>query len=217
MSRFMTDNLFNTDVQTMRRGTENERSTGLGLLLCKEFVEKHKGKIRVESEENKGSAFYVTIPEIPNRKRKTDHKTAVSATTSNCVDLEAPLLKILIAEDDLYSEMFLSTEVKTYSKEIIKAKTGTEAVEICRNNNDIDLILMDIRMPEMNGFEATRQIRKFNTDVVIIAHTADVQTEIREKSIQLGCNDYIAKPINKFELRLLIQKYFKIETFFGEN
>ena len=105
--------------------------------------------------------------------------------------------------------MLLSINVSEFSNEIIKASTGTEAVEICRNNPDTDLILMDIQMPEMNGYEATRQIRKFNKDVVIIAQTAYGLSGDVEKSLDTGCNDYIKKPINKLELDSLIQKYFK--------
>ena len=98
--------------------------------------------------------------------------------------------------------------LKTFGKEILKARTGVEAVEVCHNNPDIDLILMDIRMPEMSGYEATRQIRKFNKEVIIIAQTAYGLSGDREKAIEAGCNDYIAKPINKDELLSLIQKYF---------
>ncbi|MBI9037633.1 MAG: response regulator, partial [Bacteroidales bacterium] len=76
-------------------------------------------------------------------------------------------------------------------------KTGEEAVEICRNNPDIDLILMDIKMAKMDGYEATRQIRKFNKDVVIIAQTAHALSGHREKALEAGCNDYISKPIKK--------------------
>ena len=79
---------------------------------------------------------------------------------------------------------------------------------VCRTNPDLDLILMDIQMPELNGYEVTRQIRQFNKDVVIIAQTAFGLSGDREKAIEAGCNDYIAKPINKAELLSLIQKYF---------
>ena len=103
----------------------------------------------------------------------------------------------------------LDKRLKKLSKEVLIARTGVESVEICRNNPDLDLILMDIRMPEMNGYEATRQIRQFNKDVVIIAQTAFGLSGDREKAIEAGCNDYIAKPINKDELLSLIQKYFK--------
>jgi CheY-like chemotaxis protein len=86
--------------------------------------------------------------------------------------------------------------------------TGIEAITICQNNPDINLILMDIQMPEMNGYEATQQIRKFNKEVIIIAQTAFAMAGDKEKSIAAGCSDYISKPIKKDELELLIQKYF---------
>ncbi|MBI9039537.1 MAG: response regulator, partial [Bacteroidales bacterium] len=88
------------------------------------------------------------------------------------------------------------------------AKTGSQAVEICNNNSDIDLILMDIRIPEVSGYESTRQIRKFNKDVIIIAQTAYALAGDREKALEAGCDDYIAKPIKKDELISIIQKYF---------
>jgi CheY-like chemotaxis protein len=116
-------------------------------------------------------------------------------------------LKILIAEDDMASEFLLKMIVKSFCSEIIVARTGAEAVEVCRNNQDIDLILMDIRMSNMNGYEATRQIRLFNKSVVIIAQTALAFIGDREKSIEAGCNDYIAKPISNTALIAMIKKY----------
>ena len=88
------------------------------------------------------------------------------------------------------------------------ARTGTEAVELCRRNPDIDLIFMDIKMPGMDGYEATNQIRQFNTNVIIIAQTAYALMGDREMAIAAGCNDYISKPIKKEILLELMQKYF---------
>jgi CheY-like chemotaxis protein len=118
-------------------------------------------------------------------------------------------LKILIVEDDECSEKFITIRIKKFCKEIKTARTGVEAVEVCQNNPDIDLVLMDILIPEMNGYEATRQIRQFNKDLVIIAQTAYALSGDREKAIEAGCNDYISKPILKDEFHALIQKYFK--------
>jgi len=117
-------------------------------------------------------------------------------------------LKILIAEDDESSEKYITISIKKFCKEIKIARTGVEAIEVCRNNPDIDLVLMDILMPEMNGYEATRQIRQFNKDLVIIAQTAYALLGDREKAIESGCNDYVSKPILKEELQTLIKKYF---------
>lgn len=103
-------------------------------------------------------------------------------------------LKIIIAEDDESSSMLISIVVRKFTKVIIKIQIGTKAVEACRNKPDVDLILMDIQMPEMDGYEATRQIRQFNKDVVIIAQTAYALAGDRERAIAAGCNDYLAKP-----------------------
>lgn len=121
-------------------------------------------------------------------------------------------LKILIVEDDETSEMLISIAVRALSKEIIKVRTGADAIETCRNNPDLDLILMDIKMPEMDGYEATRQIRQFNNGVYIIAQTAFGLIEEREKALDAGCNEYISKPMDIALLRMMIQKQFNIEA-----
>ena len=104
--------------------------------------------------------------------------------------------------------MLISSIVSNFSDTIINCRTGIEAVDACRNNSELDLILMDIKMPEMDGYEATKLIREFNKDVVIIAQTAYAQTGDRDKALQYGCTDYISKPIRSHELVSLVKKYF---------
>ena len=178
------------------------QGAGLGLSISKAYVEILGGKIWVESEEGIGSTFYFTLP----YQTEPEEKKVVPAQNEKN---QIKDLKILIAEDDETSEMLISMTVKEFSKEVLKARTGKEAIEIFHTNPDLDLILMDIQMPDLNGYEATRQIRQFNKDVVIIAQTAFGLSGDREKAIEAGCNDYMSKPINKDEIRLLIQKYFK--------
>ena len=200
------EKLFRIDVNHSTPGTQKEKGTGLGLILCKEFVEKHSGKIWVESNEGKGSTFFFAIPySIEPEEISADVEVVIEDETKNKIQN----LKILIVEDDEASETLLSIEVRKFSRVILKAKNGFEAVEICRNNPDIDLILMDIQMPVMNGYEATRQIRGFNKDLVIIAQTAFALTGDKEKAIDVGCNDYITKPIKTDELKQMIIKYLK--------
>jgi len=118
-------------------------------------------------------------------------------------------LKILIVEDDEISRDLLRIQVRMYGKDILQASTGVEAIEICCLNRDIDLVLMDIQLPEMDGFEATQFIREFDKNVVIIAQTAFGYNGEMENAIAAGCTDYIAKPIMKAQLMELIQKYFR--------
>ena len=118
-------------------------------------------------------------------------------------------LKILIVEDDEISEMLISRVVKIFSRELIRVSTGVEAVKACQDHPDIDLIIMDIQMPEMDGYEATRRIRQFNTEIIIFAHTASGQIDGKEKAYVSGFNDHIAKPINIAALKALMLKHFK--------
>lgn len=117
-------------------------------------------------------------------------------------------LKILIAEDDESSAMLQQEIVGKYSKKIVHVYSGVEAVKTCQNDPDFDLILMDIQMPLMNGYDATQRIRSFNKDVIIIAQTAYALEGDREKAITAGCNDYISKPINQNFLIEMMKKYF---------
>ena len=207
MNPEMVDNLFRLDAQTNRRGTDGEPSSGLGLLLCKDFVEKHGGKLWVESEEGKGSVFYFTIPYHAKVLMKNVITNSVSEEEK---EVQIKRMKILIAEDDEISDSLISAMVDKYSYEVLHVNTGDEAIHACRNNPDIDLVLMDINIPGMDGFEATRQIRQFNNDVVIIAQTAFSLKFDRVMAIEAGCNDYINKPISNSELKGLIRKYFTV-------
>lgn len=196
--------IFNHFVKADIEDVQAFEGSGLGLSISKAYVEMLGGKIWVESKEGVGSKFYFTVPyhmenSINEENDEVSSKAELSITKQ---------LKILIADDDEVGVAFLIEVLKTHAKELLIANTGKEAVKICKENPDIDLILMDIKMPEMNGYEATKQIRAFNKNVYIISQTAFAQVGDREKSLKAGCNNYISKPIVKEKLLELISNHF---------
>lgn len=197
--------VFDRFVQADITDTRVFEGLGLGLSIVKLYVEILGGKIWIESAEGEGSQFSFTIPCVPVEKE--DSIVYKKENTNNKLKLLSQI-NILIVEDDEISAIFLKTILKDIARKIIHAKTGEQAIKECKTNVDIDIILMDIKMQEMNGYEATHQIRKFNKDVVIIAQTAFGLSGDMEKAIQAGCNDYISKPIIEEKLLVLIKKYF---------
>jgi CheY-like chemotaxis protein len=123
---------------------------------------------------------------------------------------ETRVLKIIVAEDEETNALYIKTILKSSGYNLIFAHNGVETVDLFRQNPDTDIILMDLRMPEMDGFEAARLIREQDKGVVIIAQTAFAFTEDKESVLQQGFSDYISKPIRKDELKNIILKHSSI-------
>ncbi len=183
--------------------------TGLGLAICKNLVEKMGSELMVKSLVGQGSDFQFTLKytdteeSAPAPVQVTEEKESEGSKPG----LDLMGRKILIVEDDGSSYLFLETLLRKHNPEIFWAKTGRRAIELLKKEDDIDLILMDIRMPEMNGIDTTRKIRKIYPDLPIIAQTAYAQMSDRKMALDCGCNDYISKPIEAIELNAMLSKY----------
>jgi signal transduction histidine kinase/ActR/RegA family two-component response regulator len=195
------DAIFNRFEQADIEDKEAHQGSGLGLTISKSYVEMLGGKIWVESEENKGSTFFFTIL-FDTPKCETESKQTMPIQAKSIVKK----LNLLIVEDDSVSSYYLTTILKDKAENIQIAKDGLEAVEVCKNNPKLDLILMDVKLPGIDGLEATRRIRAFNKKVKIIAQTAHAIEGDKEKAIKAGCDDYISKPISKDNLFKHIEK-----------
>jgi len=195
--------IFDLFVKSDIEDHEAFQGSGLGLSIAKSYVELLGGKMWVISKIDIGSIFYFTIPYKTNDSEVIDLEPSSKLVESKC---ESNSLKILIVEDDIDSDNYLTTILGDVCDHIWHASNGIEAVDICRQHKNIDLILMDIKMPIMDGIAAVKKIREFNKNVYIIAQTAHALIGDMEKSIEAGCNDYISKPIKKEELLAKIMK-----------
>jgi len=179
---------------------------GLGLAISKAYADMLGGRIEVESDTGVGSTFRLFIPVYYVIK-----KVILAPKSEDIKKVEQPPEKIsaLIVEDEEISDLYLTEILRSHCSEIFHATTGDSAIDLLKLNPQIQLILMDIKMPGMNGYEATRTIRTFNQKVIIIAQTAYALSGDREKALEAGCNEYLSKPLRKSVLIELLHENFK--------
>ena len=178
--------------------------SGLGLSIAKAYAQAIGGDLwLVRSVPDSGSEFRFKLPLniYPEARKKKSDKALKSQNVLKD-------LIVLVVEDDEVSYQYLTKLLTNIAKEVLWAKDGAEAVEIVKSNSKIDLILMDMLMPKMNGFEATKRIREFDKNIIIVAQTALALADEKEEILASGCNDYISKPVFLAGLKEVLSKYF---------
>ncbi|NJO70174.1 MAG: response regulator [Bacteroidetes bacterium] len=185
-------------------GSRKKEGTGLGLAISKGLVELMGGNIWVKSEPGSGSVFYFTLP---ISEPETQPYFLSSELKHNGYHTSWENQKILLVEDEEANYVYVYELLSESGLNLLHAKTGEEAVSICKNNNDIALVLMDIRLPGINGIEAMNKIRVFHPKLPVIAQTAFAMENEREFCLNAGCNDYISKPFDQVGLFNLLERF----------
>nr|NQU93959.1 response regulator [Bacteroidota bacterium] len=177
--------------------------TGLGLTITKKLVELLGGTIRLESAVGVGTTFRITLPLITHAESKT--VITRPGTKKSKLDLDGK--KVLVVEDHRSNYELIQVALDRKNAKALWAETGKDALEIFANMPDIDLIIVDLQLPEISGFEVIEIIRETNKTIPIIVITAFSSNEERQKALAAGCNDFLIKPVNKKQLYNSILKF----------
>ena len=179
------------------------RGNGLGLSISKALVEKMGGNISVNSEIGKGSTFYFTIPYI----KSIENIVLKSTKTKPNHFIDWNKKTILIVEDEIHNHNYIEELLLETNTNILHAWCGKEAVDLVKSHSDISLVLMDIKMPVMDGYEALRLIKQIRPKLVVIAQTAYALSQDKSKALKAGFDSYISKPTSKEDLLDLMARY----------
>jgi signal transduction histidine kinase len=196
--------IFDSFIQEDGAITRRYEGSGLGLSIAKGFIGLLGGKIWLDSEKGKGSTFHFSIPCLEQIQENIPQKLIPE-------DRPRGKQTILIAEDDGINYHYFKVLLTHDLIEIIHAENGVEAVKLCQEHPEIELVLMDLKMVEMDGFEATRQIKTFRVNLPIIAITAYSESEDKRRALQAGCDEFLTKPVKK---ELLIKKLEEFGLFY---
>jgi CheY-like chemotaxis protein len=201
--------------ESFRQGEEGTTKkyggAGLGLTLSKGIVDNLGGRIWYEhNDEGHGSIFYVQIPLIPSTENKVKKSQNFVNQMEGKYNWQGK--KILVVEDSNMAYELIVKLLKGTEAEFSQEVDGYKAIERCKKDSTIDLVLMDIQLPFLDGYEATKRIKQIRPKLPIIAQTANAMLDDRKKALDAGCEDYIAKPIDRMELADKINNlFFKVK------
>ncbi|MCD4696372.1 MAG: PAS domain S-box protein [Bacteroidales bacterium] len=198
------DLIFTRFGQVENNKSQEHKGTGLGLSISKKLAELLDGDLSVTSEVDKGSTFYLSLP--VNKELEIEKVLDKKPVT---IQLDWSNKLFLIAEDSILNYTFLEALFQKTHVKLLWAKNGKEAVDMCKKNENIDLVLMDIKMPILGGLEAISEIKKFRKDLPIVVQTAYAMPEDRERSLAAGGDEHLNKPINPDELFTTIAQFIK--------
>lgn len=192
-----TEEIFNRFTQVNIHNTRPYEGSGLGLSIVKGYLQMINGRIWVESELGVGSSFFFNIPHIA---ASSDYSGSSNNQSLSDLNFDFSSINILLAEDDAISSYLIKEIVRHYNINLTHVNNGLECIKTLQERNDFSLILMDIKMPYMDGIETTLKIRETDKNIKIIALTAYALDGDKEKAIEAGCDDFITKPVDQYKL-----------------